>query len=384
MGWQRYGLSLFLLTLAACGGGKSNVEPPSPLVKFSPTATVKRLWTVDVGQSETKKLITLSPVLNGGTVYVADPAGRVSAIEAETGRDVWRVKTDELIGAIGFGDDLVLLGSKKGFVIALDSKSGELRWKSKVSSEVLSAPAGAAGVVVVRTIDGRIFGISADNGQQLWSQHRTEPSLSLRGTSAPIIAHGFALSGFASGKVAAFDLKTGRSVWERAVAYPRGRSEIERLIDVDAPPLIVGETLFAASYQGKVIAVDMKSGRVLWSRDVSTYTGMDADERSVYISDARGHVLALDQRSGGGLWKQDKLYARVLNAPTLVSEYVAVGDVEGYVHWLSREDGQFAARSRVGGAAIRGKAVAAGNTLFVQSQGGTLAALRIETRTKPQ
>ena len=166
------------------------------------------------------------------------------------------------------------------------------------------------------------------------------------------------------------------------MAHPRGRSEIERLIDVDAPPLVAGNTLFAASFQGRMVAINIENGRVRWSRELSTYSGMVADDRNVYVTNTAGDVLALDQGSGAALWKQDKLRARVLNGPALTARYVVVGDVEGYVHWLSKEDGQFAARRRLGGGAIRGKMIAMDDTLFVQNQRGVVAALRVEPRAK--
>lgn len=379
-------LAVFLICVAfvsACGGGKSNVEPPAPLVDFTATASVKRVWSVDVGKGEKKKLVTLSPRLHAGTVYVADPAGRVSAFAADNGRRVWIVDIKEPVsGAVGYGEGLVLLGTKQGDVIALQSDSGEVYWKSAVSSEVLVPPIAASGIVVAQAIDGQIFGISARDGERLWSQRRDEPSLSLRGTSAPVINRGLVLSGFAGGKIVAFDLQSGRPVWERTVAHPRGRSEIERLVDVDAAPLVVGGVVFAASYQGKLVAIDMETGRVLWSREASSYTGMDADQQNIYLTDDKSHVLALDQRSGAGLWKQDKLQARAVNAPTLVAGYVAVGDLSGYVHWLSKDTGQFAARTRIDRSPIRGKAVAAADTLFVQSQKGMLSALRIRAKGK--
>lgn len=372
-------LTVLALGLLAACGGESNLAPPSPLVDFSPTAHVKRVWKADVGKGEKKKLIVLSPVVHDDLLYVADPAGRVNAFALDTGRRVWSVDTKEPVGGgVGFGEDMVLVGTKKGQVMALAPDTGATRWISVVSSEVLMPPVARSGVVVAQTIDGKIFGIAAQDGEQLWLQQRTEPSLSLRGTSAPIISQGLVFSGFASGKIVAVNLDNGRLLWERTVAHPRGRSEIERLVDVDSAPLVVGNVLFAASYQGNIVAIDMRTGRILWSRDVSTYTGMDADQQNIYLTDEKGNVLALDQGSGTSLWRQDKLHARLPNAPTLVADYVAVGDLAGYVHWLSKETGQFVARSRVGRGAIRGRAVAAGDTLFVQNQDGMLAALQIQ------
>ena len=322
--------------LIACGA-KSNIEPPAPLPDFSPTAQVKRIWSTQVGRGDSKRLVSLSPLVHNDIVYVADPSGRVSALAIDSGKQIWSVETEIRIGGgVGFGDDLILLGSKDGQIFALEPNTGASRWVSPVSSEVLASPVAFSGVVVVQTIDGKIFGLSSRDGSQLWMQQRTEPSLSLRGTSSPIISGGLVLSGFASGKIVAFEIDSGRLLWERTVAYPSGSSEVERLVDVDSTPLVVGNTLFAASFQGNIVAIDMRTGRIFWSRDVSTYTGMDADQQNIYLTDESGNVLALDQRTGTSLWRQDKLHARLLNAPTLVAEYVAVGDVAGYVHWLSK------------------------------------------------
>ena len=365
--------------LSACAGGTSNVEPPAPLVSFTPSAKIKTLWSVDVGKGETKKFIELAPVMHEGTLYAVDIKGRVSAYLAESGRQRWQVELKEPVAAaVGFGEGLVFVGTKNASVFALDPADGKQRWKSTVATEILSRPVADAGVVVVQTIDGRITGLSVQDGRRLWTQQRTQPSLSLRGTATPLISGGVVYAGFASGKLIAVHLENGRPLWERTVARPRGRNEIERLVDVDAPPLIVGDTLFVVSYQGNVVALDRTNGRVLWSREESSYSGMAAAGTSLFLTDAEGNVIALDQRSGASLWKQDKLHARLLNAPAVVGEYLAVGDLEGYVHWLTPESGAFVARARVGNGPIRGMAIASGNKLYLQDQAGKLAALEIE------
>jgi outer membrane protein assembly factor BamB len=365
--------------LAACAGGTSNVEPPAPLVSFTPSAKIKTLWSVDVGKGDTKKFVELAPVMHEGTLYAVDVNGRVSAYATDTGRQRWHVELNEPVeAAVGFGEGLVLVGTKNANVFALDPANGKQRWKSTVATEVLSRPVADAGVVVVQTIDGRITGLSTQDGKRLWTQQRTQPSLSLRGTATPLINDGVVYTGFASGKLMAVHLESGRPLWERTVARPRGRNEIERLVDVDAPPLIVGDTVFVVSYQGNVVALDRTTGRVLWSREESSYSGMAVGGTTLYLTDAEGNVIALDQRSGASLWKQDKLHARLLNAPAVVGDYLAVGDLEGYVHWLAPDSGAFVARARVGSGPIRGVAIASGNTLYLQDQAGTLAALEIE------
>jgi outer membrane protein assembly factor BamB len=332
-----------------------------------------------VGKGETTKFIELAPVMHESTLYAVDINGRVGAYAADSGRRRWHVELNEPVAAaIGFGEGLVLVGTKNAKVFALEPGNGKQRWKSTVATEILSRPVADAGVVVVQTIDGRITGLSAQDGKRLWTQQRTQPSLSLRGTAAPLINDGVVYTGFASGKLIAVHLESGRPLWERTVARPRGRNEIERLVDVDAPPLIVGDTLFVVSYQGNVVALDRTTGRVLWSREESSYSGMAVGGTSLYLTDAEGNVIALDQRSGASLWKQDKLHARLPNAPAVVGDYLAIGDLQGYVHWLAPESGAFVARARIGSGPIRGMAIASGNKLFLQDQGGTLAALEIE------
>ncbi len=371
------------MLLTACGGGKSNLEPPTPLTDFTPVALVERLWSVDVGKGDARKFLVLAPALHEDRLYASDSNGRVKAYAVADGRLLWSAELGEPVGApVGFGEGLVLVGSKNARLFALAADSGKLQWRGEVSSEVLGRPTAGAGVVVVQTIDGRVFGLSAQDGRRLWMETRTEPALSLRGTSSPLIAGGLVLAGFANGKLLAAELDTGRPVWERTVAEARGRNEIERLVDVDAPPLVSGNLVFAVSYRGRIVALEIGDGRIVWVREVSGYNGMAADQTNLYVSDATGRVLAMDQRSGTVLWQQAKLRARLPGPPALVVGYVAIGDFEGYIHWLSPDSGAFAARTRIGRAPIPGPGAVRGDTLFVQDREGTLAALRVEPRRR--
>ena len=368
-----------LLMLAGCGGGKAVQEQPAELQKFSAEKQVKRLWTANSGASAVKKAVKLAPALDGDVIYTSDFKGRVSAFSADGGRTLWNVKIKHLVtGAATAGDGIVVVASKKGEVIALDQHDGRRLWSTSLSSQVLAPAAIHAGIVVVQSVDGKIAGLSASDGKRLWLYERSEPPLSLYGTAGPVIVDDMVLSGFASGKIAAIQIREGKLLWELPVAQPHGRNEIERLVDVDASPLVVGNILYAASYQGKVIAVDLQVGRMLWSRDVSTYSGMDADTNNLYLTDDRGAVIALDQRTGASVWRQEQLRARQLNAPRYMNGLIAVGDFAGYVHWLSSEDGHFVARYRVSRSAIRAQTLAGSNTLYVSSQSGALAALRLE------
>lgn len=365
--------------LTACFGGRVEREPPAPLPDFAPQAQVRELWSAGVLGGGGGAPLRLSPYLDGGVIYAADARGRVSALEADSGRRLWEAALDlPVTGATGAGDGVVVVGTKKGQVVALNKEDGSKAWSAQVSSEVQAPPAVQSGVVVVQTVDGKLAGLAVRDGKRLWLYERTEPALSLLGTSGPLVIEGHVLAGFAGGKVAVLALQDGKLLWEYAVSQPRGRNEVERMVDVDAAPLVVRDTLFAANYQGKIIAVDLRTGRLLWARDVSTFTGLGAGRGNVYVTDDKGNVLAFDQASGASVWKQDKLHARDLSAPIFLDGYIAVGDFQGYVHWLAAEDGRFVARYQVGGGAIRSRAVAAGGTLYIASQGGTLAALRLQ------
>ena len=371
-------VSVFSL-LAGCGGSKIEREPPAPLTDFTAERKVQEIWSVDIGANAVKSGAKLSVYFDGTAIYVSDRRGRVSAYAADNGHELWATRVGQPVtGATGAGDGLVVVATNKGRVIALDRNNGKQLWESVVSSEILAPAAIHSNVVVVQSIDGKVVGLSAADGKKLWVYERLEPALSLRGTAAPVIVSDVVLTGFASGKIAGIQLKDGKLLWELAVSQPRGRNEIERLVDVDVSPLAIGSVLYAASYQGKVIAVDMQTGRILWSRDVSTYSGMDADNKNIYLTDDHGDIVAFDQRTGASVWKQGQLHVRNLNAPRYTDGFVAVGDFEGYVHWLSREDGHFVARHRVGRAPILTQPIASGNMLYVNDQSGTLSALRLE------
>jgi outer membrane protein assembly factor BamB len=365
--------------LAGCGGSKIVREEPAKLQDFAAEMRVKEVWTADTGTSAVDKAVTLSPSLDGNVIYTSDPKGQVNAFAADNGHRLWKVRVRlPVTGAIAVGDGLVVVATKKGEVVALDRADGHRLWVDNVSSEVLAPAAIHAGVVVVQSVDGKLAGLAEAEGKKLWTYERQEPALSLYGTATPVTAYDMVLTGFASGKIVAFQIQDGKLLWEMPVAQPHGRNEIERLVDVDASPLVVGNVLFAASYQGKVIAVDLQTNRILWSRDMSTYTGMDVDTKNLYLTDDHSNVIALDQHTGASVWKQEHLRARQLNAPRCVEGAVAVGDFEGYVHWLSVEDGHFVARFRVKHSPIRAQAQVSGDTLYVSSQSGELAALRLE------
>jgi len=380
---RHLGLWASLLLVSGCSwfGGSEPANPPAALTTFEARADVQELWSTDIGKGPEQTYLRLTPVLNRDVLYVTDTRGHVQALSLPGGRMLWETDLSlDVTTGVGFGDNQILVASRKGVIVSLDSASGKEQWRGQASSEVLAPPVIGNGVVVVQCVDGRLTALSSSSGKRLWSIDRSEPALTLRGTATPVVVSNLVLAGYANGKLLAANLKDGRVLWEIPVAQPKGRSEIERLIDVDAPVLVVGQVLVAAAYQGRVVAMSLQDGRLLWSRDISTYQPMASDGVNVYVSDAEGHVVAVDLRNGATVWKQDKLLNRRLSGPAVVGAAVAVGDFEGYVHWLSREDGQFLARERAGSSAILATPVADTPILYVTNQNGKLYAFRIDKR----
>lgn len=378
---------LSALMLAGCGGigdtisemtqGKDNAIPPTPLTDIDETLSVSTSWSRNVGKGGNLNFINLRPTLADQQIFVASRDGTVMAIDAETGDTRWEVDTNtRLGGGPGVGDGLVVVGSSEGEVVALSITDGEELWRSRVTSEVLSVPAAAAGVVVARAIDGRMFGLSSSDGKRLWTYDRTVPTLTLRGSSSPVIAGGLVVYGSDSGKLSALSLKEGLPLWEKSVAFPSGRSELDRIVDIDGNPLIINGVIYAASYQGRVIALELETARTIWSKDVSTSTDMSADRLNLYLTDAEGNVWALDRRSGASLWKQDQLQYRAVTGPVVIGNHVVVSDFEGYQHWLSTDDGHFVARLNTSSAGVSSAAITDGNRVFSYSKSGELTATR--------
>jgi outer membrane protein assembly factor BamB len=355
-------------------GGEDNAVPPTPLVEFTPTVAVQEGWSTRLGKGTDEQFLKLVPVLVGDRLYTAERRGRVAAYNAATGKAIWERDTDVLIsGGPGVGEGLVLIGTNEGEVIALSEADGASLWKAEVSSEVLAPPRAALGVVVVHTGDGSVTGLNAANGERLWSYERTTPTLTLRGSSPPLIAEDLVIAGFDNGRLVALDLKTGKLAWEAVVAVSSGRSDLERMVDIDSEPLRVDDTVYVATFQGRVAAVSLVSGEIRWARDLSSYAGIAVDSGYLYLADADGVIWALDRETGTSVWKQDKLRARAPTAPVTVGDYVVVGDVEGYLHWLNRADGQFANRMRVDESRIIAAPVAEGGVLYAYSANGALA-----------
>ncbi|HRY15298.1 MAG: outer membrane protein assembly factor BamB [Candidatus Competibacteraceae bacterium] len=375
---------LILILSAGCStiggwfGDSDNSIPPAELQPIAQPINIQQLWTTQVGSGADEQFIRLTPALADGRLYAASHDGKVVALDALSGQRLWETATDlPISGGVGVSDDgLVLVGAKEGEVVALRQDNGQEAWRVRVSSEVLAPPRAASGIVVVRTIDGKFTGLDTRTGEQRWVFTHALPALSLRGNAPPLVTRELVIAGLDNGKLLVLALAKGLPLTEKTIAVPHGRTEIERLIDIDSEPKAFGDTLYLAAYRGNVAAIDMRSGNLVWNREVSSYAGLDVDARQVYVSDDTDAVLALDRVTGGTFWKQAELAGRRLSAPGATSGYVVVGDFEGYLHWLRKEDGRIVGRIRATNKSIITPPVAVGDMVFVQGQGGTLSAFR--------
>ncbi len=388
-------LLLLCLTLAGCAaydavsegvsgisdyflGGEDNSDPPALLVEYTPEIKIEELWQETVGDGADEQSLKLVPAIGFGKILAADRDGLVEARDLSTGRLIWEAETEVHFSAgPGLGAGTVILGSRDAEVVALNSENGEVLWKSQVSSEVLSVPVIAHGTVIVRTTDGAVIALNEKTGAKLWSYEHNAPALSVRGIGAPLIIEDNVIEGYDNGKLMALRLADGKYVWETSIAIPKGRSEVERLVDLDVDPIEVAGVIYIASYHGGAAAVSELDGDVLWRNEaISSYTGLSNDFRYLYLSDSTDDLWQLDQRSGASLWKQTELHQRKLTAPAVYGSYVVVGDFEGYVHWLSTTDGRQLGRIKVADSAIDAKPIVVDNTVYVYAKDGTLAALQ--------
>jgi outer membrane protein assembly factor BamB len=364
--------ALALAALAACSSSSPGPQP-AELSALDNPKPVRRLWSASVGAGEG---YVFSPALAASALYGAGRDGTVVRLDPASGAQRWRVTLDRRLSAgVGADERTVAVATEQGEVLALEAADGKLRWRARVSSEVLAPPTVGGGLVVVRSVDNRVFAFGADDGKRRWVYQRPASSLVVRSPSGMALADETTIAGFPGGKLAAIALANGAVRWEGTVAVPKGTTELERVTDVVGEPVVQGREVCAAAYQGRVACFDMSNGRQIWAREISSATGVSLDPRYAYVSDERGAVQAFDRSSGRSVWKQDRLAHRQLSLPLPVGEVVAVGDFEGYVHFLGRENGAFVARYSTGGGAVRAAPLAVPGGLVVQTQDGGLYAL---------
>jgi outer membrane protein assembly factor BamB len=375
-------LPVLVLALSGCSGfslnpvdwfsSKDTGPKMAELPVLSGAIPVRTLWHANIGAAGTA---VFSPAVAAGSIYAAAQDGTVARLDAGSGRQVWRVNAGRtLSGGVGADSSLVVVGTAQGEVIAFDAADGKVRWRARASSEVLAPPAMTGDVVVVRSADSRLFAFDARDGKRRWVYQRSAPTLTVRSPVGIAAARGLIFAGFSGGKLAAIILTNGALRWEATVSLPRGATELERVTDVVGLPWISEREVCAVAYQGRVACFDFTTGNLLWARPLSSTAGLDADPRYLFVSDEKGTVHALDRAGGANVWTQDRLAWRRLTAPLALGREVAVGDAEGFVHLLSRENGSFVGRTATDGGPIGSAPVRVDGGFIVQTAKGGLYA----------
>lgn len=374
---QCVGALSMLALLVACSKDK-DIDQPARLVPFTQMLKVQKVWSNSVPDKGGKVLrLGLGVAVEGNKVFASGHRGEIAAFDLQTGRSLWRTKSKEAFsGGPGAGAGLVVVGTSAGNIIAVSESDGATRWKVRLNGEVLSAPAVSERLVAVRTVDGKLHGLSPKDGHELWSQEEQVPRLSLRGTSRPVLIGDLVLCGFDNGKVAAVNMNDGSVQWSTTIAPPHGKTELERLDDVDSAVRVSGTDVYAVGFQGRIAMLALDTGQIWWSHDASSYRGLGLDDGALYVSTADGEVVALRRRTGTELWRQKALLHRRLSAAVETESSVVIADFQGYVHWLNKATGALEARERTGKIRISSAPVAVGNMVLVVNDDGRITAFR--------
>lgn len=382
---MRRALALLVLCVGLLGGcklfgtskPKDNVDPPTALEEISPGLAVQALWQRDLGKGERRLWARRAPAVLGGRAYATDHEGRVVALDLTSGAELWSVDSGlRLGGSVGLGEGYLLVGGLDGDVLALDVFNGAERWRTRITSEVLAAPVVSRGIVVVRSHDGRLFGLALADGTRRWIYDRAVPALSLRGNGPLLAEGGLVFAGFDSGHVVALRLEDGVELWEQSVASPEGRSELDRMVDVDGEIILSEGVVYALSFRNRLLAIAGDSGRPLFDRDLGAYSGLALAGERLILADSSGTVWAINRRTGAALWRQEALAHRWLGTPVIHGAAAVVGDLEGYLHWIDLDSGRIVARERLGKRPIRATPKVADDILVAVDIRGQMAAFR--------
>ena len=388
-----------VLTTAGCswfGGDDNGPEEikPNPLPDINEEVGISVIWSRKIGGGADDRAVRIRPGVSGGRIFAAAPAGTVKALTTDTGRVIWEANVkdfytkleltlgftddlDAITGGVGVGGDLVVVGTGAGEIIALNQSDGSLAWKVQSSSEVLSAPQIDGDLVIVQSIDGKVAAYDAIDGERKWLYTTKTPVLTLRGTSTPIIADNNVIAGFASGRVVFLDRDRGLATIDKRVAVAEGITDLDRLVDIDGTMQITEGKIYVAAFQGRLIAIELGSGKIAWAEEVSSVEGVGTGFGNVYLSTTDSQLTAYSAENGRQIWNVDALLHRELTAPVTISSYVVVTDMDGYVHVLAQSDGRFVGRRKVDGAGIKAGVISEGGRLYAMGDSGSLSALEI-------
>lgn len=375
---RRLLLPAVCLSLGACSSS-GPVHPPTELKPLVAELAISQEWSTYAPAGDLDQVYSgLTAVVDPDIMYTVNSDGVLDALDRVKGKRLWRQKLKTVVsGGIGSNQDFLFLGTARAEVIAVAKKDGVIKWRAPVSAEVLAPPVATGSHVIVRCGDGKVMAFNAENGQQLWLLERSMPALTLWGMATPVVAGDSVLLGLDDGHLLAVRLYDGSVLWDVTLNTPKGRTDLERMVDIDATPAVADDTIFAAAYQGKVFALALDSGRVLWSRDFGASVGLVIDQDNVYVVDDQDEVMALDRRTGGTLWKQDQLKYRSLSSPALVDNALVVNDFEGYLHWIARDDGRILARYKTNERGLRTTVNVADGKTYVRSPLGEVDVLKL-------
>ncbi|WP_323815452.1 outer membrane protein assembly factor BamB [Cellvibrio sp. NN19] len=394
---------LVLLCAFAMSGcswfSKKTGNEPMELVDFEETLDLDKVWSRGIGEGQNKGFSSLTPALDGDAIYAVDYEGLVVAMDSQTGKKLWSLKVNkaqyglwgwfksffvagdpnrQIVGGIGAENGLLLVATYAGEVMALSKESGEELWRKQLPGEVVSAPRTNGTVVATQTVNGKLFALDAKTGEQLWFYDNPPPVLTLRGTPSPIVTDTAIYAGFSNGRMMAFNPANGLILWEQRIASPKGRSELERMVDIHSSPLIKDGVIYVGTYQGRISALARGTGKPIWGQDGSTSENLAVSGDKLFVSHADGKLVAYNSVTGEQLWSNEKMLRRLLNGPQVFGDYVAVVDFKGYMHVLNQNDGEFVARTRVDRKGARAPMLTDGETLYVFTNGGKLIAFRAE------
>lgn len=391
-GFRLLGLLVLFALLPSCAGfsaaslnplswfSDDEVNPPTELVTIPVEVTLRRVWSANVGNGQGANYTEITPAIDGGVIYAASENGNVAAIDISTGSIIWRTEVEDVVtGGVGAGNGMVMLGTESAEVLALEQSDGSLKWRHAVTSEVLSAPQTNGDVVVAQSVDDKLVALDANDGAHRWIYETTQPALTLRGSSKPVITTDAVITGFSNGTLVAVSADDGVFQWEERVAVPEGDYDIDRVIDVDGDLLLDGGRIFASSYQGNLMAFEVTTGRIVWGlEETSSYHGIAQGFGNIYYCDDTSQIVAIRDNSEDIVWENSDLLYRSVTAPTAIGNYLAVADYDGYVHLLSQIDGRIVGRVQADGDGVRANLLASGGRLYVFGNSGRLTAYELQ------
>lgn len=373
-------IALFLL-VSACSSNKDKDEEErvAKLPDYERTIDIDRVWSRGAGSDDDRKYVKIVPSMDSGVIYTADVKGQVFAFSADSGERLWKVKTKfPFAGAVGAGSNLVLAGTSTGEVVALSAEAGEVLWNTEISSEVVAPPATNGTIVVAQTIDAKVFALDAKTGQVLWSYDHTAPVLSLRGTAAPIVTSTQVICAFDNGQVVSFSAADGSRTWEARAAQPKGKTDLERIVDIDGAPVVSGGFVYVTSYQGNLMALYRAQGKEVWRKAASSFYSPAVGVGRVYISTDRSRVVAYNSANGDVIWTNEQLLNREIGAPVVFGDYVAVIDSDDRLHMFNADDGTYVHRFKPKGDGFKAPMLYNNGRLFILSDDGKLSAYEVE------